>query len=909
MRQVDDSQVPGVYSRVDEAEGEHGTTPRQSRTTRGLFPASLKERRRSVRLSVGIEVTLHCRHAVWHGTVQSVGFAGLYMVFPTVIPAITNERILLSFESTVSKLSIKGMVRAVREIWDDRLGSGKSSAVGLGIEFSAIKDSDAKVLASLVDGAYERVAVVKLVATLVPHDTGDLLVETQPQGTWSSRGIHPYADHETVDPGFDRRMTSRMKVSLTTYVTCVNGSEVRPIPSAVTANLSLGGLCITLRTEENLRGQQVHVRMFYPGEIAETGPGRTFSSSDCKITGRVLWVVPDEHRGAAEEPVSQAPRVRAGIQFVSDDDEEQRRISMLMRKFLERPARVEDWAYTTEVASDLKHCWNSDRLRIALYHDHPRVSLSEGTPVMILSPGYGETKKDYITLAYFLASNGIHVLRYDHTNHIGESDGDICRFTLSGMQRDLTAVIEYARRTWPSSRIGLVAVSLAGRVALRLLTNSQRRLHALVLLNSVLDITSTLHAVHQEDLVGTYHSGVRRGVINILGFNVDSNNWLEDATRQGFVDLDGTLRDAGAVQTPVLLFTAEHDVWINQQSVRAVERAFGQHLRHSYLVPEALHRLQENPRKARAVYRQIVACCQEELLQAGCFEEFVEPTQKEIGLQNRVERDRARSRKVICKAEHQEFWRDYLDNFHYISNVSDFWQLMDHIYGLMGPCDRGETILDCGCGNGNLAMFLRINQAYRRRFSRARDLKPPSYYGVDFVPSALRVAHENVNHIGTLLHQQLMGQLISSPPMPVTLCRADLEWPLPFPDNFFDRVVCNLVIGYVRDPLFTIRELVRVCSPYGRVVVSNLKAHADLSEIFRNFSRTAENEEEILEGRHLLNNSGKIKQGEGDGYFHFFDKHELTMLLQAAGANRPRVYSTFANQAYVAVADKFDAHP
>ena len=86
MRHVDDSQGPGVYSRVDEAEGEHGATPQQSRTTRGLFPASLKERRRSVRLSVGIEVTLHCRHAMWHGTVQSVGFAGLYMVFPTVVP-------------------------------------------------------------------------------------------------------------------------------------------------------------------------------------------------------------------------------------------------------------------------------------------------------------------------------------------------------------------------------------------------------------------------------------------------------------------------------------------------------------------------------------------------------------------------------------------------------------------------------------------------------------------------------------------------------------------------------------------------------------------------------------------------------------------------------------------------------
>ena len=124
MRHVDDSQGPGVYSRVQEAEVEHGATPQQSRTTRGLFSASLTERRRSVRLSVRIDVTLHCRHATWHGTVRSVGFAGLYMVFPTTVPAVANERILLSFESTVSKLAIKGRVRAVREIWEDRLAQG-----------------------------------------------------------------------------------------------------------------------------------------------------------------------------------------------------------------------------------------------------------------------------------------------------------------------------------------------------------------------------------------------------------------------------------------------------------------------------------------------------------------------------------------------------------------------------------------------------------------------------------------------------------------------------------------------------------------------------------------------------------------------------------------------------------------
>jgi hypothetical protein len=52
---------------------------------------------------------------------------------------------------------------------------------------------------------------------------------------------------------------------------------------------------------------------------------------------------------------------------------------------------------------------------------------------------------------------------------------------------------------------------------------------------------------------------------------------------------------------------------------------------------------------------------------------------------------------------------------------------------------------------------------------------------------------------------------------------------------------------------------------------------------------------------------GKILQGERDGVFRFFDKQKLIMLLTASGAVQPRIYSTFANQAYIAVAEKPDS--
>ena len=87
-------------------------------------------------------------------------------------------------------------------------------------------------------------------------------------------------------------------------------------------------------------------------------------------------------------------------------------------------------------------------------------------------------------------------------------------------------------------------------------------------------------------------------------------------------------------------------------------------------------------------------------------------------------------------------------------------------------------------------------------------------------------------------------------------------------------------------------------------MLTNLKPHADLSQIYRNFVQKTEEPQEVEEARQLLNNAGKIKQGESEGIFRFFDRQELLMALISTGGVNPRIYSTFANQAYIAVIEK-----
>src|SRR5207247_10227751 len=207
--------------------------------------------------------------------------------------------------------------------------------------------------------------------------------------------------------------------------------------------------------------------------------------------------------------------IRLGLRFLHFNDEGQRRLAELIGRFLTSPARLEDWSEETKLVSELMECRNEKGQRIAVYHDSPRNPLPPSPPVVSISPGYWERKKEYITLAYYFASNGFHVFRYDLTNHVGESEGGIEHSTLSSMRRDLSALLSFAQRTWPASPISVVATSLAGRVALILLAH-ERRVKLFVLLTCIVEVQATLREGHQEDHISAYLTGCKRARMNVL---------------------------------------------------------------------------------------------------------------------------------------------------------------------------------------------------------------------------------------------------------------------------------------------------------------------------------------------------------------------------------------------------------
>lgn len=562
-------------------------------------------------------------------------------------------------------------------------------------------------------------------------------------------------------------------------------------------------------------------------------------------------------------------------------------------------------ALSEGIVSDRLDVANGNRERISAFHDH-RASHSNSDPscVVILAPGYGETKREYITLAYYLACNDIDVLRYDHTNHVGDSDGKHEHTTLSRMREDMEAMVAFARTTWPSARIGLVSTSLAGRVALKFLSQ-QPSVDFAVVIAGIVHVQATLTAVHQEDLVAGFQAGKRKGCTSVLGFNVEADAWLQDSVQAGYATLESTRQDMNQIHIPMLWFLGDHDAWVDRGDVEMIWKEHESANLTVHSIPQGLHRLLENPRKARSVYRTIVGWCQQMVSANPAGAAMREPTRRMIGFQNRIERDWSRANPEKRTVNLVHFWQDYLDHFHFISEVGDYRALLDHVWHLLDVPEGPVQILDAGCGNGAFLKF--VSQFLNRSASEHGNPPRLRYVGVDFVHEALQHARRSHWPVG---QEATQGGVSKVPPSWFTsmaFVQADLNQPLPFRDGQFARIVSNLVIGYLDDPTQTLRELIRVLSPSGKLVITNLKPHSDLTQVYRNFVRVSQGEQVIEEGRQLLNNSGKIRQAESDGFFRFFDKSELETVLRTCGLVDFAVHATFANQAWVAVATKSSA--
>jgi CheY-like chemotaxis protein/ubiquinone/menaquinone biosynthesis C-methylase UbiE/alpha-beta hydrolase superfamily lysophospholipase len=852
------------------------------------------ERRRWPRVEAHLETSVRPDGETSSGTAPNISLGGVYVVLDRPVPVAETQPIQLGLVTEIGMLEVRGRIHRIRAATGSVAASPERLGSGFAVEFEPLDETKKALLGSLLDGLRERTTSVKLTALLIPQTTSRLLLEAGAPSAAPTQPVEGQPGRR--DPGSvvlpERRLVARVDMAIPVQVESSVG-----LHQARTTDLSATGAGLRLLTGQTAlgadqHGQRIVLRLLLTEAVPPLPAPASGGIRDLTVPGEIVWGAPNG---------TEARTSWIGIRFLHDSAAVQGTLAELVGKLLTFCGQADDRPDMVQILSRRVEWLTGDGRRIAAFSDSSLESYP-GAPHAIIAPGYGETKTDYVTLAYYLAANGFHVLRYDHTNHVGESDGEMAEATLSSMSQDLGAVLDYAHRTRPTSPIVVIAATVTGRIALKRLAQDHRAA-LLVVLTGIMDLQAALRA-HKEDSIVTFLRSAGLGTTNLLGLNVDGDRFLSDAIKESYADLLTTIEDAKRLRTPTVFFAAERDPWAQPDAVKKVLASLPTQAGQLHLIPEALHRLQDNPRQTLALIRQVVSCCVERLCPDRSRKGLVEPSPRTIAAQTRLERDRARARHTKRRPALREFWKAHLDRTRHLANISPYWHFLEQIARFAGPLERGERVLDPGCGNGDLGMFLLTRQAYRLQGAPGPKFLPPHYVGLDFVPSALISARIRLAQASDEIREKSQATVVAHPLLAMTLLAADLDCPLPFHDNRFDRIVCNLVLGYLQDPLFTLREFVRVLSPGGKMVITSLKPQADLSQIYRLTEQQPGQPEVIEAARQMLISFGTITQAERDGMFHAFTRQELALLLSASGAIQISVHSAFDDQAYLAVAEK-----
>lgn len=547
---------------------------------------------------------------------------------------------------------------------------------------------------------------------------------------------------------------------------------------------------------------------------------------------------------------------------------------------------------------------NSAGKKICAYLDGP-IDNEKRRGVVIIAPAYGETKENNLLISAHFAANDYCGLRFDWTDHVGESDGDIFTSSLSKMRGDLKTLIDHVEKNFYGRQIGVVATSLASRVALKIVANDTRP-DFLVCFSPVVNLRSTLEMVYREDLVGSYAIGKRYGTLNILGFPIDADTFLHDSIQGSFSDISSAGADATRIKTPTFFVIGQRDSWVRTLDVQLVFGMINAKAKDVLVLPTMLHRILEDPVSGREAFRATVRF----IIEAVTADEhkadvISSPEETQIRARETQEKEHLKEIYVYSKSEERHFWKEYLSNFQYIINIHDFYNLLECVYNLLGGAWPGQKILDAGCGIGNYGLFLLTKQLYRLQQDLQILTRPPiRYFGIDFVQSAITEAKLRITQLTEDYRESRSTTHGSFCLLESNFVLADLDAKIPYLSGLFDQICCNLVLSYLQEPKLALRELWRVLRPGGKMVVTSLKPGADLSEIYRNFISVAQSPREFEEGRKLLSNAGMIKIKEIRGSYHFYTEKDLRDAVREAGFVKPRTLRSFGEQANVIVCSK-----
>jgi acyl transferase len=224
--------------------------------------------------------------------------------------------------------------------------------------------------------------------------------------------------------------------------------------------------------------------------------------------------------------------------------------------------------------------------------------------IVVLAPGFGQTMTHLSTLALYLASAGFVVYRYDPFNHIGLSSGSVRSFTMSSSLESMQIVVRsILAQDLGSSQIGLVASSLAARVAYRMVA-VEPSLSFLITIAGVVNLRDTLVQVLGTDWFEV-NSKELPETIEVEGYPITAPPFCGDCVSEDWLSLESTKREIRTMKTRLTAFTASEDLWVRYEDSVEAHRSLLHPSSKNILLAGATHNSSNNPRTTRVLLNAV----------------------------------------------------------------------------------------------------------------------------------------------------------------------------------------------------------------------------------------------------------------------------------------------------------------
>lgn len=848
----------------------------------------LPDRRNSIRAAVHLPAHITIGNALRDGTVTNLGPGGAALVVEGLLPSLEQQPAYVILKTAVGMLELQATAHDRGEA--PRQTSAEPQNSRLAFHFTSLNDIEQKVLASFIDGARERTLSLTVEALLsLPEDAADLtptFVETD------LRGI-------------DHREAVRVRVALPVRIDTPSLDATAHRPLGLVVNFGRSGACLQMRQAPGIVDDVIALHFSATGSLDQP---RTHEPEalEAILTARIIWTAPDHTVPSELKPGPSQPGQRIGIRFVQLTPFAEREINRVVAQHIGSSMDLEGIAGRSLIVSARRECRNARHQIIAVTDDHARHQISPSTPIVVIVPGFGQTQTDYLPLSFYLAANRLRALRYDHTNHVGQSDGDVLQTTLRSMQVDLQHVLEFARTTWPTAPLTLLAEDVAARVALKVMARNQATGH-LLLLNPVLDVQTALSTTYRHDVITDYQHGLRRGVANLWGLNVNLDQFVSDAIAGEYAGLATTTTDLAALATPPIILTSprknrplEHTFGPLDQALRALGTT-------PVVVPlqadvscESSAHDERHTAAFRTFFKQISVTMTGDRPSI----QMREPTARDIHHQQQLEHERVRIRHHVSQATRDALWVARLAQLPQLENLPDYWALENELYRQLLPLESGMMILDIGCGQGDLARVMLTNQAYRLTHQSGPPAGPLHYVGLDQSHESLKVAERYVRTFVRELATTFAATVSPAQLVETKWLRSDWDSPLPFMEHSIGRVLYHLSLPFAPSPLNSLRQALQALHPEGTIVVTCFQPHTDLSTLFRRHLRVAGQDEFSAPAQIVLHYFGRLREAIRHGLLHSYERNDLARLLVYAGARPLRIVPVLDSQLLLAVARK-----